>query len=237
MTAVESMRLARHHMHRTVYGHRNRLVTDFMLQRGIADALERELLPGDLLTVPDSASFETWWREYRTWDDWRMMTELATADGLAGAMFCRLRDHRLPKLLVHLDSRAFHSRLGLPTVSAFGSGLTAADESALETELARRLGQKPEEVIVRIFDPKRSLGRVVTDPIDDDDIIIVDETLPEPDRYEKFDARSEIFDPPRGEPMRELLVYSSVGRKSDPGRAADAVDWVITALRERASLR
>lgn len=237
MTAVESMRLARHHMHRTVYGHRNRLVTDFMLQRGIRDALDRQLLPANLLTVPASGEFDAWWREYRMWDDWRMTTELVNADGLAGEMFRRLRNHELPKLLVHLDSRAFHSRLGLETVAAFGAGLGPEDQLAVEAELAGRLGERAEDVIVQIFDPKRSLGRLVTDPIEEDDIIIVDETRPEPDRYEKFDARSEIFGPPRGEPMRELLVYSSIGRKADLARADRASDWVIAALRERGSGR
>ena len=45
-------------MHQTVYGHRNRLITDFMLERGLKAAAEQELIPSVLVTAPTADNYE-----------------------------------------------------------------------------------------------------------------------------------------------------------------------------------
>jgi uncharacterized protein len=231
-TAVESMRLARHHMHRSVYGHRNRLVTDFMLRRGIADALARGLLPEGLLSVPDDAGFARWFDEYRRWDDWRMMATLSEVDGVAGLMFRRLMDHDLLKLLVSVEDRALHDGLGLLAASRLvGADPDAALLDAIASEVAAYVGEDPAEVIVQVIDPKRSLGGL-TDAASfaDEDVMIVGDE----NRLVKLDAVSEIFSRPQtADFRRKLLVYDPLGRKADPARARSVEEMTVRLLRER----
>jgi putative nucleotidyltransferase with HDIG domain len=49
--ALEGMLLARHHMHRQVYGHKTRLATDIMITRALKAGIEEGVLPADAYTV------------------------------------------------------------------------------------------------------------------------------------------------------------------------------------------
>lgn len=49
--AVEAVLLARHHMHRAVYGHPTRIATDIMVTRALAFGIEEEVLPADAYTL------------------------------------------------------------------------------------------------------------------------------------------------------------------------------------------
>lgn len=233
ISAVEGMRLARHQMHRTVYGHRNRLVTDYMLQRGIADALAREKLPPDLLTIPSKAEdWPSFLHQYAQWDDWRLMSVLGESNGIAGEMFSRLRDHRLFKLLVYVEDEELQESLGMVAAAAVAKGRpTEAETIEIEAEIAADLKIGPDQVIVRVFDPKHSFG-TPGDPasLDDDDIVILDHR----NRPQKFTARSEVFSQ-RSAPSwrRKLLVYSLNGRKADEATASRIESLTLQLLRER----
>lgn len=50
--AVEEMRMARHHMHRQVYGHKTRLATDIMTTRALRLAIAEGVLPEAAFKVP-----------------------------------------------------------------------------------------------------------------------------------------------------------------------------------------
>lgn len=50
--AVEQMRMARHHMHRQVYGHKTRLATDIMTTRALRLAIAEGVLPEAAFKVP-----------------------------------------------------------------------------------------------------------------------------------------------------------------------------------------
>lgn len=49
--AVEEMRMARHHMHRQVYGHKTRRATDIMTTRGLRYAIDEGVLPLEAFKV------------------------------------------------------------------------------------------------------------------------------------------------------------------------------------------
>jgi HD superfamily phosphohydrolase len=49
--AVEEMRMARHHMHRQVYGHKTRVATDIMTTRALRLAIDDDVVPAAAFTV------------------------------------------------------------------------------------------------------------------------------------------------------------------------------------------
>jgi len=53
--AVEGLLMARHHMHRQVYGHKTRVATDIMITRALKVGVEEELLPQAAYRVESEA--------------------------------------------------------------------------------------------------------------------------------------------------------------------------------------
>jgi len=85
--AAEGMIIARYMMFNQVYFHKSRVILDYHLQHALA-----ELLPGGHLPPPVDGGID----EYLTWDDWRVLGELASGRGgehgtrLVGRDFFRL---------------------------------------------------------------------------------------------------------------------------------------------------
>ena len=227
--AVEGMLLARHHMHQTVYGHRNRLITDFMLQRGLAAALSQGLLPPALLEPPTESNLEAKLAAYRVWDDWSVTTACQGRGGLAGEMFDRLCEHRLLKLLVELQGEELSEALGFPA----NRNITREDLSALgpaiEPAVAKAIDHRPELVFVRVDDSKRPLGRPVDPSISDQDINFVMAD----GRIEPLEKHSEVFGQPDSRSRTRLLVYGEQGRNANPTLAERAKKAAIEALQGR----
>lgn len=227
--AVEGMKLARHHMHRTVYGHRNRLVTDLMLQRGLMAALDAGVLPPKLLSLPaPDEDFLEWHRQYHAYDDWAVMTDCCRAPegSLTRMMFERLRDHNLLKLLVFEEGEAFRDLLG-GAARELVTRHEGDDCRAIETEVARELGFEPELIIVRVDNAANPLGLPTGARLANEDInFLMRSGVTEP-----LDIRSEIFaaTPPANRWRHRLLVYAPEGRQNDAlGRRAKEV--VMAAL-------
>jgi HD superfamily phosphohydrolase len=223
--SVEGLKLARYHMHRTVYGHRNRVVTDRMLDRAIHDALGT-VLPADLLSVPDEARFDPWFEQYLEYDDWRVFTLGLQAPGLAGAMFKRLRDHRLLKVLVFLEGEDLRKDLG-PAHARILATRKDHFEAGIEAELAADLGFDPGEVIVYLLNPDHVLH---TDPLRlDNDINFV---RAGPGDMAQLTERSEIFSAQPAERWRrQLVVYAPTGTRESPELAAKAKAKTLELLR------
>lgn len=225
--AVEGLKLARYHMFRTVYTHRNRSVTDLMLHRAIRDGLG-DYLPADLLTLPDEAGFEAWFRRYVTFDDWRVLALGTAADGPSGRMFRRLRDHALLKVLVFIEGEEFKRLLGTEYARRLLANRRKGWEHDCEADLASRLGLDPEDVIIYLVDPGHVLHH---DPLRLDE----DVNFRTPDgEVEPFAERSEIFSAKESERWRrQLVVYADRGRKDDPDLAARAKADVIELLKAK----
>jgi HD superfamily phosphohydrolase len=224
--SVEGMLLARHHMHRTVYGHRNRLITDLMLQKAMRRAIDEGWLPIALFRPP-SAGVSEFLELYTSWDDWRLMTQGVTAEGRSGAIFRRLRDHRLLKLLVYLEDEEFSEALGdegARLLSNRGSVAGLADK--LEPRLVARLGVDEDSTIVRMDDPQNPIVRHAG-ALRSQDIIIERSS----GRKVAMSVASEIFNSiPRATNRTRLYVYAEKGRKEDSAFAALARDEAVTIL-------
>jgi HD superfamily phosphohydrolase len=224
--AVEGLKLARYHMFRTVYTHRNRVVTDVMLERALQAAIGT-VLPADLLTLPPEEEFVEWFRRYESYDDWRVFALGIEADNSAGRMFRRLRDHKLLKVLVFLEGEEFKRLLGTEYARLLVASKDRHAARACEAELADALSFEAEDVIVELIDPRHVLYR---DPLRlDEDINFVTKD----GSVEPFAERSEIFSAqPADRWRRQLLVYAPVGRRDAPEVANLAQDRVLELLRK-----
>lgn len=223
--AVEGIKLARYHMFRTVYTHRNRLVTDQMLDRAMRGAIGT-FLPANLLTLPEEADFVEWFRQYEIYDDWRVMSLGVDQDSESGRMFRRLRDHALLKVLVFLEGEEFKRLLGTEHARRLAAGGGSELARQCQQPLAEVLKLNPEEVIVHLIEPSHVLHR---DPLRLDEDInfkIQDGSV------EAFAERSEIFSAqPTERWRRQLVVYAPVGRRDDPDLAETAKGAVIEILK------
>lgn len=213
--SVEGMILARHHLHRAVYGHRNRLVTDYMLRRGLERGMGRGPLPEDLLTIPrDSQAFPAWRHQYETYDDWRVMSEGPRSDDpVACEMFRRLREHDLLKLLVYIEDLDLDHELGELAVRSIETHSVDVDIAGLEAAVAADIPCDPNMVIARILDSKNPLERPRPDDPGNDAIYL--RTF-DGDGMDPFTRRSEIFSAsPSAFPRRKLLIYAPMAMR-DP---------------------
>lgn len=222
--AVEGIKLARYHMFRTVYTHRNRLVTDLMLGRALKAAIGT-ILPPTLLTLPPEENFVEWFRAFELHDDWSVFSVGVAADDAAGRMFRRLRDHDLLKVLVFLEGEEFKRLLGTEYARLLVARRSQHFERACEAPLAADLGLDPEDLFVELINPAHVLYR---DPLKlDDDVNFVNQDgLVEP-----FGERSEIFSAQPSERWRrQLVVYAPQGRRDAPELAERAKHAVIERL-------
>lgn len=223
--AVEGLKLARYHMFRTVYTHRNRLVTDLMLGRALRDGLGA-YLPGDLLSLPPEAQFAEWFERYLAYDDWNVFAGGVQNDGPSGRMFRRLRDHRLLKVLVFVEGEEFKRLLGTEYARRLLADPRKGFEQSCEAPLAASLGLDPEEVMVYLVSPDHVLHR---DPLRlDEDINL----RTQDGDVQAFVDRSEIFSAAEPERWRrQLVVYADRGRKDDPDLAERAKAKVVEELK------
>ena len=225
--AVEGLKLARYHMFRTVYTHRNRLVTDLMLGRALRDGLGA-FLPAELLTLPDEAAFNDWFARYLAFDDWNVFARGVEDDGRSGRMFRRLRDHRLLKVLVFVEGEEFKRLLGTEYARRLLANRETGFEHDCEAPLAAGLGLDPEDVIVYLVNPDHVLHR---DPLRLDEDINFKTSDGE---IQAFVDRSEIFSAAEPERWRrQLVVYADRSRKEDPHLATRAKVDVIEQLKTK----
>jgi uncharacterized protein len=233
--SVEGMLLTRHHLHRAVYGHRNRLVTDYMLQRGLQRGMGAGPLPEDLLTIPKDADMEPWLRVFLSFDDWRVMTDgKHSTDPVAAEMFRRLRDHDLLKLLVYVEDLALSAALGELAVVRLETDRGAVDLRAIEEAVADVVGVDPDLVIARVLHPDHVFSESKPKTVGREGIFL---QKFDNDGYDPFTRRSEVFSSKASDmPIRKLLVYAPMAMR-DPvsrettQRSIDAEAAAVSALK------
>lgn len=121
--AVEGLLLARHHMHRQVYGHKTRIATDIMVQRalklglddGVIDAAGFDVPVKDGTPVPD----QEFLRAYLKMTDASVMQALLSqeTDTPSLDMARRLRERRLIRRSARIDLNEVRFQLGGPAVA------------------------------------------------------------------------------------------------------------------------
>lgn len=153
--AVESLLLARYHMHRQVYGHKTRLGIDKMLIRAVVLGVHEGLLPRRVFAPEDlDAAFV---EEYIEWDDHRTLATLAAAtDSRAGEMSRALLKRRLMKLVVRIEGED----LAVAPPGRRPAETTKKEQTAAEEVIAEAAGVDPMWVAVHWDDPHLAVKEV-----------------------------------------------------------------------------
>ena len=149
--AVEQLILAKHHMTQQVYSHRIRVITDYMIVRGLRLAIEDGLTEIKELYTYDGS--EDFCNNYIGYSDERVFDVILKSDL-----------ERPRRIFDHLHSRRLYKQiLGLRLTPLYVSdaivrsrlvNLSQEDKINLESELSIQLGCKPWEVIVEVNNVK-----------------------------------------------------------------------------------
>ncbi len=109
--ALEQMILARHHMHRQVYGHTTRAITDAMLSRSMALGFDAEALSSkDFDWGSGKKNPADFLNRYLAWDDQRLLQALVDAPNAAGDLASRLLQRRLLKEAFRMELKEMVAR-------------------------------------------------------------------------------------------------------------------------------
>jgi HD superfamily phosphohydrolase len=215
--AVESLLIARYHMHRQVYGHKTRLGIDKMLIRAIVFGVYEGLLPRRVFAPEDlDADFV---EEYIGWDDYRTLATLAAApDSRAGEIVRALLKRRLMKLVVKLEVDDLAGAQG----ARRPSDTVKNEQAAAEKFIAEAAGIDPMWVAVHGDEPQNS----------DKEISIVDGRT---GRVGNFTEFSDLFKSggPRPQPSVSVYVlppdgtdaFSADARTTIRRAALEALHW------------
>jgi HD superfamily phosphohydrolase len=174
--AVEGLLLARHHMHRQVYGHKTRVATDIMIERAIMLGLEEGALDPVAYTVgskagqpvPDDLFLEA----YATQTDQSVMEALLAQESETRSreLATRLQRRWLLRRNARIALHEHRERLGIAMrklVSVTGDSL-----AELEGSIAREVGHPPHLVALRIEQPSNPTYRLPGADISAKDIML-----------------------------------------------------------------
>ena len=163
--ALEQMLLARHHMHRQVYGHPTRLGTDAMLIRSLREAI-------DIGDVPEKDfNWNRWTEEtaddflkaYLQWDDEKLLMRLAGIEGVAGVLANRLLKRDLLKDAFRMELQDLVRRNEIPEHyigQLLDESLFTRDRIAsIEESIANRIQVDPRMVILTLESVKNPTYR------------------------------------------------------------------------------
>lgn len=135
---LEQFVLARYYMHTQVYRHKIRLITDKMIERGIALGIEEDKIGWlkDLYSFDGSPGFID---NYLSWYDERLFNEILrseTPDGYCKKIFQDLQERRLLKRIFNATERDFAD----PDVRKILFGDSDVFFPALEEQIAKMYG-------------------------------------------------------------------------------------------------
>jgi HD superfamily phosphohydrolase len=196
--AVEEMRMARHHMHRQVYGHKTRIATDIMVTRALRLAIAEGVLPESGFKIPKSESGEIEIDE-KFLDDYLAQTDAAVLEALCEApdgspvrdLGERLRDRRLLRQTVSIRLDQERGRLGDPRFAFIRDPeeFTRDRVEAIEAKIAAELGLSSHLVALQLDSRTNPTYRTPGGPLGPKDIMIQRDDM-EPMLME---SESEIF--------------------------------------------
>jgi uncharacterized protein len=143
--ALEQFVLAKYYMTTQVYRHKIRLITDQMIERGIALGIEEDKVAW-LKTLYSFDGSPEYVAHYLEWSDDRLINEIlgsATPDGYAKRFFTRLYNRQLFKCIFDVDQNDFPD----PNVRNFVFGDAKVFYKPLEKTVAEMLKLDSNEVI------------------------------------------------------------------------------------------
>jgi HD superfamily phosphohydrolase len=230
--AVEEMRMARHHMHRQVYGHKTRLATDIMTTRALRLAIEQGVLPEGAFKVPvkdgEPQIEEDFLAAYLEQTDAGVLETLCTAPAGSAVRDLgeRLRDRRLlhQTVSIRLDQQV--EKLGDARFASIRDPdeFTSERVAEIEGQIAAELGIDPHLVAIHLDSRANPTYRTPGQPIGPKDIMIQRDDG-EPMLMER---ESEIFTEGAGADLTWLHLYTPALDSDDLD--AKAMELLWTAL-------
>lgn len=222
--AVEGLLLARHHMHRQVYGHKTRLATDILVERALSYGLDDGAI--------DAAAFEVSIEEgkpapnkeflaaYLAQTDASVMQALlAQEDDTPSRQLAeRLASRNLLRRNARINLNDKRPELGGPRISSILDRQFMADKSAeLEQQIAGELSCPPYLVGLRVEDQANPVYRNPSAGFTDKDIL-----LSFPDRQpETIHEISEIFRDEMGKETKYVSLFSPKDETLTPEKARE----------------
>lgn len=149
--AVEQLILAKHHMTQQVYSHRIRVITDYMIVRGLRLAIEDGL--DEIKELYSYDGSEDFYSNYIEYSDERIFDVILKSDfERSRRIFDHLHSRRLYKQIMGLRLTPLYVPDAI--VRSRLINLTQEDKSNLEIELSTQLECEPWEVIVEVKNVK-----------------------------------------------------------------------------------
>lgn len=149
--ATEQLILAKHHMTQQVYAHRIRVISDYMIVRGLELAIKGGLQ--EIITLYEYDGSPEFCQRYLKYDDNRVMNVLLQCDlEEPRSIYQRLHERRLFRQLVKMPLTERH--ISNPIRRSQYINLSAPKKSDLEVAVADFLGCKSWEVIVEVKNVK-----------------------------------------------------------------------------------
>lgn len=210
--AVEALLLARHHMHRAVYGHKTRLATDVMVTRAISIGIEDGAIPADAYTLPSEDRKLKLTNEFVK--SYLEQTDASVFDALLRQEDHTKRSWQLADRLIRRDllrqtaKVALHLKLDDLGTQQYGKIVDKARfeprRKELEEEIAKALGLDPFLIAIYIDTQSNPTYRGPGTEINPGDIM-----LEYPDHPPlKFERESEIFaEESRGDEHNFAYLY------------------------------
>ncbi|MEX2196534.1 MAG: HD domain-containing protein [Thermoleophilaceae bacterium] len=209
--AVEGLLLARHHMHRQVYGHKTRIATDILVERaltyglddGAVDPAAFEVPIDDGKPTPDEAFLEAYLKQ----TDASVMQALVaqTDDTPSRQLARRLVERDLLRRNARINLNDKRPELGGPRISRIlDRELMATKSAELEQQIAGDLSCPRYLVALRVEDQANPVYRNPSAGFTDKDIL-----LSFPDRQpETIHEISEIFRDELGKENKYVSLFS-----------------------------
>jgi uncharacterized protein len=222
--AVEGLLLARHHMHRQVYGHKTRVATDIMIERAMTLGLEEGALDTVAYTISSQdgqpAPDEQFLAAYAAQSDHSVIAALLSQESETKSreLARRLMQRRLLRRNARIALHEHRERLGIAMrklVSVSGDGL-----AELEAAIAAEVGHPPHLVALRIEQPSNPTYRLPGADISAKDIMLSYKNRA-PDYFQR---ESEIFREETGSEKSFASLYFPKTEGIDDDKA-EALLW------------
>jgi HD superfamily phosphohydrolase len=222
--AVEGLLLARHHMHRQVYGHKTRIATDIMIERAITLGLEEGALDSAAYTVSSQggqpALDDEFLVAYLSQTDESVISSLLGQESSTRSreLAERLKERRLLRRNARVALHEHRERLGI-TMRKLVS-ITSASLAAIEAQIAKEVGHPPHLVALRIEKPSNPTYRLPGADISAKDIMLsYSNRVPD-----YFQRESEIFREETGSEKSFASLYFPKTDDIDDDKA-EAILW------------
>jgi uncharacterized protein len=209
--AVEGLLLARHHMHRQVYGHKTRIASDILIERALTYGLDDNAIDPAAFDVPviagKPAPDADFLKAYLAQDDASVMQALLaqTNDTASRQLARRLAERKLLRRNAKISLNDEMPRIGGPRVSRILDPQGIAEKLVdLEAKIAEELSCPPYLVALRVEDQANPVYRNPGVAFTDKDILLSFEDR-EPGSIHEI---SEIFQNEMGKGAKYVSLFS-----------------------------